>query len=123
VSAEAARLFAGRWTGLKEARDGGNMKWTVMLDASGKTWKATGIAHGVSNEGGDLRGTIPAIVVRGRTMEIWSNNCCGGYIVSTLELQADGTLRGSDAPRHIPTPPGTVPPDMKVVVTLKRTAE
>ena len=100
-----------------------NMRWTIELDASGKVWKAQGIAHGVSNEGGDLRGSIPAIVVRGRTVEIWSHNCCGGYVVSTLELQADGSLRGSDAPKFIPGPPGVTPPEMKVKVNLKRATD
>ena len=123
VTGEAARLFAGRWTGRKEAQDGMGMHWTVTLDASGKVWKAHGIAHGVSNEGGDLRGGIPAVVVRERTIEIWSDNCCGGYIVSTLELQPDGSLRGTDAPKYIPGPPGVKPPEMKVTVSMKRIAD
>jgi uncharacterized protein len=120
VDAQAARLFTGIWTGQKDVRGGVGMKWTVILDASGATWRGVGIAHGVSNEGGDLRGTMPAVVVRGRELELWTHNCCGGYIVSTLKLQDDGTLLGTDAGRDIPRPPGMTPPKEEIIVRLRR---
>jgi hypothetical protein len=120
VTPESAQLFNGTWRGEKEVRGGMSMKWSVVLEGSGPVWKGTGIAHGVSNEGGDLRGTLPAVIVRGRTLELWTHNCCGGYIVSTLQLQADGSLLGGDEPRHIPQPPGMKPPKHEVIVTMRR---
>ncbi|HEX2189459.1 MAG TPA: alpha/beta hydrolase-fold protein [Longimicrobiaceae bacterium] len=121
VDAEAAAPFLGTWRGVLDHEPGQDVPVTIVIERREDRLAGRQVAHGVALDGSDLRQSYVALAVRGDTLELWSQSSGGGYIVATLTPQPDGSLSGTQEPRHVPLPPGMVLPDVRVTVRLERT--
>ncbi len=115
----AARLL-GAWDAFTHVDPGEDMRSTVTFTRRGGTLACSRVTRGVAMDGGDFRQTCLAVLVRGDSVEIWFRNNGGGYLVTLATVQADGTVTGTEAPRHLQIPPGMTMPDIRVTVQMTR---
>lgn len=116
----AADWLVGTWSGLADHEPGQDVRLTARLARDGETLGCTIVAHGVAFDGGDFRQRCAAVVVAGDSVQLWTRNGGGGYMVQLLRRDGDDALAGTQQPRHVPLPPGMTPPDIRVVVRLAR---
>ena len=93
VSMADARILVGKWRSIPNST---SPPAEIEFQLVGDTLMRALLVHGIAADGGDLRFPRSLVEVRGHRVRFERENRGGGRTVSSLTLDADGVLRGTD---------------------------